>query len=78
VRDKLYKLLGSLGFQGPPMEMSGLEKVLAADRDLVVSYIEARADKVERHGGKASARQLRVTASDLRAGLHIAEHEPTS
>lgn len=44
--------------------------IALAERRRILAYIEARAAKVERHGGKASARQLRVAAGDIEAGMH--------
>ncbi len=43
-----------------------------AERNRIIAYLESRADKVARRH-PASARQLRVAAGELRAGMHLGE-----
>ena len=47
----------------------GAADPLATERAAVIAYLEARAAKLERTPD--AARQLRVAASDIRAGLHV-------
>lgn len=72
----LHALLRSIGMNGPPLTNDGLQKVLEADRAQSVRFIEQKADKLSRNGGRTAARHLRVVASDIRAGIHLTETAP--
>lgn len=48
-------------------------RIALAERRRILAYIERRAARLERHNAKASARQLRVAAGDIEAGLHREE-----
>ena len=41
------------------------------ERAAIARFIEARADKVARHGGRRTARQLRAVAGDVLAEMHL-------